>query len=306
MADDTRWKFHTIGGLTIKIPSTVPTFTRGDLLRLNHGISFGDPCHNCQRPWAEEDYPVVRCPGCGALPQRVCSTRGCDAVIMPDKVQRENGKVLWYEGPSFCSSCSSSTSKGSRGSALHGVFPRKMMKYAKDYARLSAREDLDRTLHVWAVQQDLGRDIDETTMFVYGSRGSGKSVALARAGSAIYMKGITSSICYLDADEVYRATGDKYSDSPDVRGAARDLIERSRSMGLTIIDGLRLRSGITAAQRSEMTQIVQHRIRHSLPTILSQDIDSPDLSWLDGHLGEEIGECKWRVRCDCDAKSLTR
>ena len=304
--DDRSWKFRTSDGLSIRIPSSVKRFTREDLIRINHGVSYGDPCHSCGEPYTEDMYPSMMCLSCKAPAPRVCARSGCSAVIMPEKVERANGAVAWYDGPSFCGQCENKTSRGERGQVLKGVFPSRLLRCAKDYARLKARDDLDRTLHVWAISNNLGRDVDEAVMVIYGSRGSGKSVALTRAGSAIYMKGRASSIKYVEADEVYRYTGDKYADAPDLRSEARAGIKGARSCGLLIVDGLRPRQGITASQKAELSQIISYRVREGKPTILCQDMDTPDLTWLDAPLGEHMSRIRWRVRCDCDAISLTR
>ena len=300
--DSKFWTFKGIDGLKINIPQSVPRFTPEDLMQANHGIGFGDPCHNCGRPWQASDYPVGRCPGCGALPQRLCTSSGCVNVCMPERVERENGAVLWYEPQIYCRECMTQETRRSRGASLALIFPQRLLGFARGYKKIPEREGLDRALHVWATQQDLGRKYDETVLLTYGSHNSGKSVALVRAGARIFMKSLARSICYIEADEIFRCTGEKYSDHQDAREMARERLRMARDMELTIIDGMRSRAGITQAQKGELTGVIMERVRKQRPTILAQDMDTPSLRWLDGQLDEIVEAMKWRIQCQANAR----
>ena len=306
MSDSTQtfWTFKAFDGLSIKIPADVPRFTPADLMRSNHGMSFGDPCHNCSRPWQSSDWPIRRCPGCHALPQTICTTGGCMSICMPEKVERENGSVSWYSAPIYCRECMSQDARRARGSSLKAIFPPRLLSFASSYTKIAERESLDRALHVWATQQDLGRKYDETVLLTYGPHSSGKSVALVRAGAAIFMRSIARSVCYIEADEIFKCTGEKYSDHQDARERARDRLRMARDMELTIIDGMRSRAGITQAQKAELSQIILDRIRKQRPTILAQDMDTPSLKWLDGQLSDIVEAMKWRIQCQCNAREL--
>lgn len=301
-SDDKFWTFKGLDGLRMRIPASVPRFTPHDLIRSNHGMSFGDPCHNCGRIWQVSDWPLRCCPDCNALPQRMCSTSGCINVCMPERCERENGAVDWYEPQIYCRECMSQETRRSRGSALKGIFPQRLLSFASSYANIPERQSLDRALHVWATQQDLGRKYDETVLLTYGPHNSGKSVALVKAGASIFMRSIARSVCYVEADDVFRCTGEKYSDHQDTRQAARERLRMARDMELTIIDGVRSRAGITNAQKGELTQLIMDRIKSQRPTIIAQDMDTPSLKWLDRQLDDLVESMKWRVQCQCDAR----
>ena len=301
-SDDKFWTFEGLDGLKIKIPASVPRFTPHDLIRSNHGMSFGDPCHNCGRPWQLSDWPLRCCPECGALPQSICSTSGCINVCHAEKYVDQSGRVRWYNPPIFCQECMTQDTRRSRGSALKAIFPERLLSFASSYAKIPERQSLDRALHVWATQQDLGRKYDETVLMTYGKHNSGKSVALVKAGASIFMRSIARSVCYVEADDVFRCTGEKYSDHQDARERARSRIKMAREMELLIIDGLRSRAGITNAQKGELTQIIMDRIRKQKPTIIAQDMDTPSLKWLDGQLNDMVEAMKWRIQCQCDAR----
>ena len=191
------------------------------------------------------------------------------------------------------------------GQKLKDIFPQRLLNYAKTYVKIEARDSLDRALEMWALQKRMGRDTDETVFLTYGSLASGKSVSLVRAGAVLYMKKAVGSVLYVEADDIFRAVGERYSEDDESKTKARALLKKARSVELCVIDGIRNRMGITQAQKSELSQVILMRIRGLLPTVLAQDMDTPSLTWLDAHLNETVDAMKWCVRCDCDARTMT-
>ena len=303
MEEKKPWKMK-LGDIVLNIPGKVPKFTKTDIVRRVHGISWGDSCFNCGRVWEETDYPLNRCPGCSALVQRLCTTSGCEAVCYPVRSESPLG-VSWYEAPSYCEGCTGSTVKTGMGDNLRNIFPQRLLKYAKSYVKIEARESLDRALEMWALTKRMGKDTDETVFLTYGSLASGKSVSLVRAGAVLYMKKAVGSVLYVEADDIFKAVGDRYADEHGVKHEARSLLKRAREVDLCIIDGIRNRQGVTAAQKAELSQVIHTRIRQLRPTVLAQDMDTPSLTWLDAHLNDTVDSMKWCVRCDCDARTFT-
>ena len=296
------WKFKLDDGSFFSIPGSVPRFTRTDMLKANHGLAWGDPCFNCDRPWQPHDWPVVRCSGCRALAQAMCATAQCGTPVYPDKHTGPGDSVDWYPCPTHCRECATQEGRRERAGHLRAIFPQRLLSFASSYRKLPDRKDLDRNLHVWAVQHDMGRKYDEIVFLAYGPAGSGKSVALAKAGASMFMRRLASTVCYVEADDIYQATGGKFSDAQDTRDRSRDLLRRAKEMEVTIIDGLRNRQGITASQKAELSGVVMSRLRNGLPTILAQDVDTPSLRWLDAHLAAQVESMKWSIRCACNAR----
>ena len=282
-------------GIRDRLPASVREACEPvNIMRTVHGIEAGEwACEDCGIVFEINRYPASVCECRRPYPRR-CENAGCGTLIQPDKAGG-----LWNM-PGGCPRCEADAMNTWRNEAITEQIPRKILGSTEGmYRKHPHRLELDDALRRW-LEGECGKSAPPI-VYVYGTPGSGKSVALCRAAVYAFRHGMVPSLCYTTEEDLRAAASDRYDDTDG--GEAKDLMRRAMNTGCLILDelGSAADGDYTRIQREHLVRVVKHRFDRSRPTLIATnrvpEVSGEHLKWLDLRISSRLYEDATVVRC---------
>ena len=224
-----------------------------------HGVRPGiDACPSCQRVYEHTD--AVRCP-CGRPLPITCPF--CNQPAQPQWFERTG----WQDPIAPC--CYDKQGRNSSAKdRVKEALPADLVHHLQQgYQQWPHRSDVDRVVGGWLDNQCRG------SLYIWGPKDTGKSVAAARAASQAVLRGHLNDFTWMDWLDLVMAAKGNYKD-PEVfeRLAPSELVTQARTARLLVVDnflyhgqdGMR---ALSAGARVELGHLKQKRLEQGRPTI---------------------------------------
>ena len=241
-----------------------------------------------------------RCP----LPKR-CS--GCDDVV---QAWRDRDLGIWYRPDPFCGECLAGRRRQDLADTLRRIIPSRLRLAARSfYHQTPHRSELRAALELWTGADALGTASGPSCLLVWGSRGSGKSVAAAWALGRALTDGKATRGAYVTEDDLLRAAVSQFSDDGHQAGLSRHLLKDAKETDLLVLDelGSTQAHGYSPRETKELLHVLHARLSERRPTILVTNraprrLDSEGgreshLGWLDERVDSRFEGCGVAVKC---------
>lgn len=267
-----------IGDMTDIFPERVrASCTPEEIMRRVHGVEFGEwSCPSCglvaERSW----YPVMAgCPGCSRwLPDR-CSTPSCDNLVQPECVKEptEKSRGQWDRPWPYCQTCVADRTRAGRAELVEAI-PAAIRSAAVDgYWGKAHRRDLDLALAEWVKSMQYRRSNfgggHGLSLFVYGSVGGGKTVAVARAAIRGVLDNYARDLTWIREWDLITAAKSMYGDDEKKHSA---LLKKVKTADLLVIDELFTRPDAYTEHASVVLgDALAQRFEAKLPTLMTSN-----------------------------------
>lgn len=302
------------------IPATAPTIAVADIWQQVVGVRLEEyACPTCGWRPRSDQMPTCYCTAehngqrCGHPLPRACETCG-------EPVEGIEGDRPYP----YCDRCLGDSERTRRQDLAKARVPRQYQGAVKAFwedTRTEHRDPLYRAIVEWSTDLDYGAAGDgrglPSCLWIWGSAGSGKTVASLLLLTRALVKGRFRDARYVTEAEVIRAAVDQFDDHE--RDAARALLREVRDIPLLVLDELGRRApgghqpyaasrGYTPREHQELTRIVYHRLDQRLPTVCITN-RSPDVQttkgeqvlmhglWLDETIASRVAGSAWILEC---------
>lgn len=255
-----------------------------------YGIQLDETaCIACGSVFESATWPAPFCPGCRApLPRRCVGHKGnrCQAVMQPTprKRVRPSGEVVTvYDAPEpYCGRCQSAQQSEDRERQWKARVPQELQGFATvGWAELPWHDDARQrgALKGWFARYRRAASAHEvpTCLYVCGSTGVGKSVALARLGHSLTVAEAWADDLFwvreselIDAHKLQYARGD---DGDQLASEGRNKLKRATEVPLLILDELFSLRGepYSAAAAREIGRVLYERLEARRLTLIASN-----------------------------------